>query len=193
MFEGTELDVNSAVDRFYALVGEGIESIKKAAKIYVDCIDKFPESRGLFAERRREYGTMTWSMIESIGRGSMNPRFLVDRSAGYARLRCCQRSEQDYYVENPAEVVVAGGDVMKIMVSEMTRDQLRQVFAHDHVRSLPEQRAWLEQERAAERAIAERAEMKVGVKYRISGGNLHVHDGAVFSREELCGIIARLK
>lgn len=186
--------VNKAIESWKT----GAEFYREGCELYVKAIDMSPKAREMFQEAMPDQPSTWWSKIEKVGRGLMHPDLLVNYGAGYRRLERCRLEDQEKYIQKPIEFLTARGDTMKIAVGNLTVDQCQQVFAFDHVRSLPEQRAWIESEknRLARTSPAKVdgklvAVSSVGPKYEIKGRSIKVGT-IVISAEEIAKALAKM-
>jgi hypothetical protein len=127
------------------LVGQGIDALTAAGRLLLEMLDggaSFPdisEQSGIPMD--------VLGQLERIGRHQLNPHLLL---ATYPAVQAIQRlslSEQDRLLSEPVAVMVMKDghpDTLMIAAKNMTREQVGQVFAKGHVRTLAEQRAWLE-------------------------------------------------
>ena len=91
----------------------------------------------------------------------------------------------------PVEVMVMHEgrvDTLRVQVNHLTGTQVRQVFASNHVRSLEEQRQWIE----SQRPVAE--PVKCEVPYVMTRKSTVIfHQGCEMSAKELLRIAAQLQ
>ena len=140
-----ETNLNVSCLNLKSLVKSGVDSLSAAGMLLVEMLD----SKVSLPEISEQSGIPmdVLGQLERIGRRQLNPHLLL---ATYPAVQAIQRlsvSEQDRLLENPVEVLILkNGEIDHLMISakDMTREHVAQVFARSHVRSLTEQRAWLQ-------------------------------------------------
>lgn len=140
--------VINKVDEFGDLLKKGMEYIKKACEVYVQAITEDPNLLEEFKTKYPEVSMSAWADIEAVGRGTLSQGLLFKASSGYNRLKKLPLSLQQKYINGTVELLIEGGESLKVKVEALTTDQARQVFSRTHVRTLGEQRAYLESKRS---------------------------------------------
>jgi hypothetical protein len=165
------------------------EGFIRAGQIYAAAIDRFGQSaRDQFATGAPAISAETWRRLERLGRGEMDHRLLTKSSEGARALRRLTPGEQGQALDHGVPLLLSGGDHLLVQVDALTRAQVHQVFAMDHVRDLGEQRAWLETH--APQITAPR---KVDAPaYRIVGGRVKIERPCELSRADVLRLMAEL-
>ena len=131
---------------------EGVASISanvsKVAKVYVDGIDRDPSFKEYLVSELPSIQASFWRSLEKVGRNQLDGRILNGAVPFGNKLRLLPISEQKSAIENHIELLVGSGDKLLVKIDAITSDQAEQIFARDHIRSLEEQRAWVESKRA---------------------------------------------
>ena len=174
------------------LILQGIECWLEAGKIIVKALDDEPGC----LERIMEVTGLDENIIRrfyQIGRKELHPRILCSTSAGIRKLAMCPYHEQELYLSNPIDVLVSHGETLKVYADNLTKEHIKQVFNSDHVRSLPEQKAWLatEESKHIEKEAA-RLSMCQEEGYVIKGKKVFFKAGVVLTGKEIAQILARL-
>lgn len=183
------------LSRVSELIVKGIDCWIEAGEIIAKTLEEHPDSMS----RICEVTGLSEDIIrrfEQIGRKEIYPRLLANTSIGYRRLVSCTYREQKHYCDNPVELLVADNgkaDTLRVEVAHVTPEQARQVFAHDHVRTLAEQRAWLESERkrSVETAMREKAEIQESA-FVIRGGRVTFNKGCEMTAREIAELLSRM-
>lgn len=136
------VETNSIV-QFGKLLKQGLEYIKEACQIFVRAIDENPINLDKFKESY-DLTETAWVRFEQVGRGILHEKLLTDYSAGARKLKRLPFSQQSKYIAEPIPVLINGGDILKVQLSNLTPAQCKQVFDEDHVRNPAEQRAYIE-------------------------------------------------
>ena len=184
---------NTPVKEFGEMFLKGMEYLLKACQLYVKTIDKDPEAIIDFEETYPDISTSAWRRFEAVGRGSLHVKLLTNLTVGAKKLERCSYTEQAKYSEEPLDVLLADGDMLKVGIHNLQPAQLKQVFASDHIRTRPEQRAYLESlktEKVIETSRKEAAE--VSPPYEIKRGKLVV-GGVTFTKSDLVRILVQLE
>ena len=176
--------VKTNVDRFVTVLQQGYSNIEEAARIYVETIDSAPDSKQKFMERLPSFPSGLWLTLEGIGRKVIDSRLLFSGGSIVGKLRRLPFSEQKKTLDDGVQLLTAERDAILVKLEHMDSDQLDQVFAKDHVRSLGEQRAWLES-RSEDRVDPQQAESP----YAIKRGCLVVYKPTRIPRNELARLL----
>lgn len=149
--------------------------IQETALKYVEAIDKDPTFRDYLADEAPEVSGSVWRTLEKVGRGSLDARIAAGGCPYGNKLRRLPISEQRRAIENPLPLLTVGGDTLQVSLDAMLPKQADQMFAAQHIRSLPEQRAWIEAQNAATAAKAKPANaVEIDKRHRRIVVNGHV-------------------
>jgi len=181
----TKIDKN--VDQFRDALTRGIAAIKEACDIYVRCIDDSPEAKQLFIDSCPEIDQNSWAGFEAVGRHQIDHRLLLGSGVVCDSMRKLPLSQQTAVLNNGVELLVTGGDVLNAKVQNLTPRQRKQVFAKSHIRSLPEQRTWIE----CQKRSSEDGKIKLP-SYCVKRGSLHVYEPTKISKSELASILSEV-
>lgn len=177
------------------LILKGIECWIEAGEIIANTLSECPDSMPRICEVTGLSEDIV-RRFEQIGRKEIYPKLLANTSLGYRKLASCPYREQEHYYNNPVELLVTsskGADKLQVEVQHLTPQQVRQVFASDHVRTLAEQRAWVESERelSVKRALANKAEIQEAA-FIIRGKRVIFRKGCELTAHELAELLARM-
>jgi hypothetical protein len=181
MKEVVKFDVESAVRRFREAWGLAVESIVRVATIYVEAIDAEAGAKDAFAAALGDVVPAgAWAQLEAVGRRALHPRIMLGTAGRYsARLRRLPYSDQKKALEERVEMLAADGTPLLVEAAGLSPEQFEQVVAADHIRSLAEQRAWLERRPQAAQPEAER------LPYRLHAGKVVFTRGVEMTRAEV--------
>lgn len=132
---------NEWVKKCSELLERGRDCVVEAAKIYCQQISSHEDLKEQLCDAGWNY-TMQ-RRLDAIGRDHCIPELLY-MGGNHKKLINCTIDEQRKYHAGAVEVLVDGGDILKVKIEDMTKLQVKQVFAKDHIRSISEQRAWQE-------------------------------------------------
>lgn len=131
------------------LIRQGIEAWLTAGTIVANRVDAGETLEEIAAECACDFVTVgILSQFERIGRKQILPRILVSDFPAVKQLSIMPISEQARLLDGHVDLVIktaTGADVLKTRVRDLTRRQVRQVFANGSVRDPGAQRAWLEE------------------------------------------------
>lgn len=159
---------------------------RRAGEVYVQAIDADPANKTIFFEKFPEIPPGVWTRIESVGRGTVLPELITSAIGCYKQVARLPISEQKMVSCHPIELLLANGDILKVKINDLQKDQIKQVFAIDHVRSIQEQKAYLEQSKSKYSKV----EKAVTKSYSIVGKGKVEINGFVFTVRELSRIIS---
>lgn len=195
--DGDIQTIDQAIARLSGLIGLSMEFILRAADIYVRFIDAVEDGEERF---RRAVPTMkpsAWSELERIGRREIDPRLWNDRSPAGKYLKRLPYSQQRAALDHGVQLYIKGNegdDHLIVDTAHLTGLQIKQVFAGDRVRTLPEQRCWLESQEAQDaRSVRHRR-----VPYRIVNNGrgkvvVSVEAGTVMDETLLAKLLQRVR
>jgi len=183
------LTVADKICEFGKILYEGIEKMYEACKLYVEVLDADRTLQASFEEAYPGIPSAAWRRFEAVGRKRIHVKLVTTVTCH--QLERCSYEEQEQYVENPVGVLLSNGDVLKVEIKNLTLQQSRQVFSKDHVRGIPEQRAYLESLKTMEHINNTRKESSP-IPYRVSRHRLIV-GGVSFSREDLFRILVEME
>jgi len=134
-----------------------------------------------------------WEQFALCGMGKIAPALLVYSHNGANLIRRLPVKDQEVILSKPIDVLVirenGQTDSIKAEFKSLTGQQQRQVVAYDHIRTLPEQRAYVESQRTTEWTKSAPPENK---KYVISNGKVVFPSKAEFTESELWAIVKEL-
>lgn len=183
-------DLDKTVKAFKDMFNKGMGLVIDACRLYVTAIDASAEARLKFREGCPDVPECTWARIELVGRGIMHSRLLWETGPGAKKVRKLPFSQQKICLEEGIEVLLDGGDTMKMQLTALTNFQVDQVFTKDHVRTLAEQKAWLESYKSEYKFDAPVAgELE---SYLLKDKKLIVLEPMTFSKRQLKKILEQL-
>lgn len=179
----------SRITEFITLIRSGIDSINKASKMYVEMLEQDETVTERIIKESKFLTKSFLYNIEKIGRDQLNPQLLLANSPGYMKLRALPKRLQDKYLNESVEVLVYNDngeiDKLKTSVRDLSADAANQVFDKSGVRSLAEQRVYLE----SKRNLKQRVKVK-DQKYVVRKDILMVTAPCNFTKKELLNILS---
>jgi hypothetical protein len=126
----------------------------QAATIYCDAIDKNPSFRDWCIENSPPGCSRVFRALEDVGRGRLDVRVAQGSIPFSCQIRRLSIEDQSKIIDQGADLLLPSGETLLIKASAMTNDQSRQVIASDHIRTLSEQRAWIESQKTKQAITA---------------------------------------
>lgn len=169
-------------------INQAMADIGRAAEQYAQALDDHGDAiKNELLQIAPAVPALFWNRLEQIGRQQLDRRLLHGETPAARKLRRLPYSEQRAALDTGVELLTADGDTLLVQVDCMTPRQAKQVFAADHIRSLPEQRAWLED------AIAQtEPPQPYSEPFAVRRGKLEVHRAVTLTRSELARILAEM-
>ena len=177
----------SVAAEFKRLFGEGAERIKEACELYVKAIDEDNEAIEVFRKICPEISESMWASFELVGRRMMHERLLYMNGRAANTLRRLPISKQRDAIENGVEIITANNDCLRVKVEYMTPVQAKLALAKDHIRDIPEQRAFLESDK-----LKRFKPQKVTIGYEIKGRKIITYGPMELDKDDLRRMIKDL-
>jgi hypothetical protein len=168
---------DTTITQFGEMIGRAISEMIEACKMYVRDIDTHKGKASKYRAAYPDIPAASWKGFEAVGRGVLLPQLLWADSPGTRALSKLPVSTQRHYINSTVEMLTAEGDTLNVDPKEMSAKQARQVFTATHIRTLGEQRAWMEDQR--------KPTDPESLPYEIRGGELVVRRPVTFTRKQL--------
>ena len=141
--------MHAMIEKFIGSFQNWVQNTIEVSKQYAELVDRFPEAKEELKHRLPGVPSRTWIKFEAVGRGYMHPQLISNPHFAIPRLERMSYSDQTKAVEGKMDVLTAQGDTLKVALSELTPEMAKQLFAHDHIRTLSEQKVYIESKRSA--------------------------------------------
>lgn len=132
--------------------------------------------------------TETLSRFEQIGRQRLYPQLLLNDSPGIRRLRRLPFDLQKKHSSEPVTLLLSDGESLEVDVRNLTPSQAAQVFSSNRLRTIAEQRAWLEDQKTSELAVPATGNLP----YRIVGKTVVFMETCRCSAGDLAKLLAQI-
>ena len=189
----TELtQIDDKINAFKAAFQAGMNSFERAGKIIVEILDSDPAAADYILSKCDNLTPTALRVFERIGRGHLLPSLAMDTSEGARRLKSLPISMQRQYTDSPIPLVIHtshGTDVLLVEAKNLTQQQVKQVFAREHVRTEGEQKAWLVQ---SESEANKPATTSAEPAWKVRNGKVIFTKGATLTAGELATIITQI-
>lgn len=172
-------------------IESGIEAWETAGREVVKLLDIDRMSlEQIAAESNSEYITENvLAQFERIGRQQVMPKLLVMDFPASRHLQKMPMSEQQRLLDGSVELLVIrdnGTDTLNVRSRDLTKDQCKQVFNKDGVRSLGAQRAFIEDRRKKIPCSQSTP------SWQIKAGKVIFNSACELTRQELAVILAQM-
>lgn len=177
------------------LIEDGINSWTKAGEIVVRLLD---EQEMTLEDIAKQAGNdlvtvNVLAQFERIGRKQVLPRLLVSSYPAASHLQRLPLSEQKRLLDGSVELVVNHNgsiDLLQVKVTHLTKQQCKQVFDGQNVRSAGAQRAWLEEQNQSKESQAIRSGQQL--LWTVKNGKVIFRTACEITRHELAVILTQL-
>lgn len=181
-----------SVRRFAESVFVGLKSFIKAGHIVVEEMAKDPEFHLKVEEQTNGLIPADFVLrMEKLGRGQTIPEMvLYSFKRGVKKLMDSEISPalQEKYYKEGIPVLVSNGETLNVKPQNMTSDQVDQVFERKMIRSVSQQRAFVE----SQKMNASRKQLEpVQPPYSLAKGKFYVTRPCSFDVKELLEILAK--
>jgi len=173
------------IEEFGKLLDVGIDKIYDASCRYVAALDSDPDAYDHFGRSRPDIPKSVWYALESVGRGMLDKRLLFGGGHAKNKLKRMPVSKQKQALDNGLEVLI-NGETLIVKPDQMTAPQVGQVFGLDKVRTIAEQKNYVQRKR-------EKDTTPPPVQYEIVRKKLIVHEPMTLSLSELKGIMRNME
>ena len=163
-----ETTLRDRLDHLKSLISAGLNSFTAAGEVVRDLVD----SHACTLQTIHDHTGIPLDVLaqfERIGRGHLHPQLLIATYPAATALQRLPASVRDALLTEPTELLTLKDgqtDILLVHARNLTRDQVRQVFARNHVRSIDEQRAWLESERTAREQTVTRIDIPYAINHK---------------------------
>jgi len=184
---------NQIAQQIIDALNRGLSAFSDAGKLLVDAIAEYPNIKERIMELEPRIDPQALADLERIGRKQLHPMLMASNRPALKALRKMPYSEQERYATQPVELlVVANPDnttTLQVSIHSMTADQVRQAFNGNHVRSLAEQRAYIESEKS-KRMIKQAP--PITSDYVVSRGCIVTNRPMTLTQEDLVRMLAEV-
>ena len=176
------------IEEIIGLINKGVECWFKAGQLVAKNMDEDPDFVDRICDQCPDLSAEVIYRFEQIGRQQLYPSLLLNDSPGIRRLRHLPYELQKKYSTDPVTVLVSDGETLEMDVRNLTPAQAGQVFSGDRLRSVAEQRSWLEDKKSSEAAVPANG----NPPYRIVGKTVVVMQACKFKASDLARLIVEL-
>jgi hypothetical protein len=176
---------NEAVEEIISLINKGVECWQKAGQLIAKNMDENPDFVDQICDQCKDISLETIYRFEQIGRQQLYPNLLLNDSPGVRRLRRLPYNLQKKYANEPVTLLISGGETLETDVRNLTPNQAAQVFSGNRLRTISEQRAYIEDKKSSEEAVPASGNLP----YRIVGKTVVVMQSCKFTPGDLARLL----
>ena len=180
---------NTDIDEIITLINKGVECWFKAGQLIAKNMDENPDFVDEICDKCKDISPETIYRFEQIGRQQLYPNLLLNDSPGVRRLRRLPFDLQKKYATAPVTLLISGGETLEMDVRNLTPGQAAQVFSGDRLRTVAEQRAFLEDKKTTEAVVPASGNLP----YRIVGKTVVVMQSCRFTTGDLARLLAQME
>jgi hypothetical protein len=163
--------------------------LEEAGRILVEMIDRDALAKEKLLEAFPDLSSEILDTFERIGRKQLYHRLCLTDGPGVRALRRCPYSDQVRFASEGVPILLLGGsagDFLKVSVFEMDSEYAKQAFGNSKVRSLAEQRVFLERSRSKPRAI------EISEPYTLAKGKITFHEPVTLTAQDMARLLAQI-
>ena len=167
------------MDEFGNAIQELADNVKRCGDIYLQAIEMDASARKLFPEKFSYLPRDMWHCLEKVGRNLLAPQCLFYSPSIFNVMQYLALDEQLKVLDVGIDYLASSGNVLRVKLENMGLDMLREVFAHDHIRTPGEQRLYRER-------MANRRKIKRPMEsFEVKEGCLIVYQECRFTIEDI--------
>jgi hypothetical protein len=152
----TDLERKEILSTIFQRLSDAREAIRDAALMFVSVCKEDPGFRSWALENGHNVSRRVCLDLEAIGNGLIDYRLTTGEVKNSSLLRSLPLPDQKQFIEGAIEVLTENGETLLIAGQNLTHDQFRQVFNRTHIRSLAEQKAWIESQKTKQSITAKK-------------------------------------
>lgn len=176
-----------SLELFVNAVNRGVAAFEEAGQILVALIDANPKAKEEILDSCPNVTEDMLDTFERIGRKQLFYQLAIHDGPGVKALCRCAYSEQVKHFHEPIPLLITDGknvETLNVGVHALTTDQARQAFGSHRVRTLGEQRAWLESQK--KKAVV----VDIVSPYSIHRGKITFNQPCTLSVSELARLLS---
>jgi hypothetical protein len=166
----------------------GLDSWVKAGEVIKNLIDQDGHSVADISEATG-IPVPVVGKLESLGRKLILPQLLIATWPAASLIPQLSYSQQEKVVEDGVDLLLENGDTLKVKAENMTYHQAKQVLGGGSIRSLPAQKAWLEDEK---RKAVTSIKKQATATYQVKGGRVFIATPCQLTQKDLLRMLQEL-
>lgn len=179
--------VKRSVAEFRQNFACGMQSIVAACEVYVSVLDMGVEAADWFrAEFEADVPDSMWRHFEAIGRKWVHPKLFFGNCKHRNKIKALPYSDQKRVLEDKVPLLLDGGDSMLVALDRSDKWVIDRVLGEGEIRSLDQQRAFMERQKQTAIKICPSA------LYEVRGHKVFFRAGAVLSKSQVKKLLEAL-
>lgn len=177
------------LNSFYDALQRGKDALEDAGRILVSLIDEDVSVKERIMAEHPEITEDVIETFERIGRKQLYYKLCLLEAPGIRALKRCPYSEQVQYSTDPIPMLLLNGresDHLTVAVHALNPEQVKQVFGGHRIRSLAEQRAWIENQKSKPRPLDKRE------PYTLGKGRITFHEPVTLSASDMARLLSEI-
>tara|TARA_Y100000310_G_scaffold220706_1_gene222287 strand:- start:906 stop:1472 length:567 start_codon:yes stop_codon:yes gene_type:complete len=180
------------INEFVEAITAGHEMIYNACVGMVEQIDANPECKQEYIDAMPNVPQRTWATFEKIGRNMMDWRLALGGVKNEGAIKRLPVSDQNRIMDGEKlELIVSGGDTLMVDPTTCNKEQAAQLFDKGAIRTLSEQRAFLEAEERGWEMVEKVHSLTE--RYRVMGSRVIVPAACDFNKADLLVMLGEIK
>jgi hypothetical protein len=143
----TDLERKEILATIFQRLSDAKEAIQEAANIFAAAVKADPNFRSWAMENAPNGNKRLFLDLEAVGTGRIDYRLVSGDVNNSHALRSLPLPDQLRFIEGSIEILTENGETLLVSGQNLTKDQFRQCFHPTHIRSLEEQKAWIESQK----------------------------------------------
>ena len=191
MIAQIELTYDDVLCDFKQALEDGINGFLRAGEVYVKAIDQDPEyGEKLQQEFQHMVPQKAWNQLEALGRKWIHPKLLLGGMSDPKKTNLVKRlpysTQTKVFNGGRFPLLVSNGDHIEVDLTDATYEQCKQICGDGTIRSLSQQKAYIEQNKLRQEIKPEE------LPYHITGGKITFRKHVSLSRAELKQLLNQL-
>lgn len=189
-----QLLINNACAEIAKLIQQNIDGWVRAGKIVAQLLDDGATLDTIVESINvRHIKRDLIAALERVGREQCLPELLIADYPAANPMQLLPLSEQKRCTDGTIEMLVMNdgmADTLQVSARDLTKEQCKQVFAKGSIRTLGEQRLWMQQRQQQEAQLAAKT---ITPPYIIRNHKVVFTAGAEFNRRDLAILLSQLE
>ena len=191
MITELQLTTEQLMAEFKQAITSGINGFVRAGEVYVKAIDQDQSN----AERMQlEFSDIVpskaWKQFEAIGRKWIHPKLILGGMSDAKKTNIVKRLpyslQNRVFAGDKFELLISGGDVLEVSALDASTDQVTQLFGDGNLRTLREQKAYIESNKLQDDLRPQE------LPYYVSKGKIIFRKNTELTRAEMKQLLTQL-
>lgn len=175
------------IEAFVKSFKDAGQALAETGRLLVKIVDTVPNGIDRLIDRLPGLSPYTVKFLLAVGRGQVLEQLCLSESPGVLRLRECDVAVQRRHIAEPIPLLIyEGGKTSHLLVSvfDMSMQHSKQAFGRGFVRTLEQQRQWMEGQKPKITNIA------MDRPYTVRRGKIIFHKPCELTLQQLASLTA---